>query len=245
MLGIRYKYTTLNNNSTNISNNVNTYYNNGGGSSTLKKKYAAKLNTSSGNKSFSINSSNKQYYVNNPNSMLSIDPFSSNKVAQCLTPDNTTKISVKNYHALRHTRIVNNQVKSNINISHECYKNSNPELVTLAENNKSVNKHFNNPLNRTISMKIYTDKTNCPIDSSLNDINNYSHCDFVSDCNVKYNINSYSDLINKKIKTNNVTKDKNQVPGITPDYQDYYNDANLFNKKNCLHNPPDAKVIAC
>ena len=41
------------------------------------------------------------------------------------------------------------------------------------------------------------------------------------------------------------TKDINQVNGYTPGYSLYYNDTTLFKKKNCLYNPPDAKIIAC
>lgn len=242
MLGVRYNYTKLNNNNTNISNNVNRYSNNGGGTSTLKKKYASKI--SGGKTSFSINSSNNQYYIGNSNSNFTNDPSSSIKQTRCYVPDNNTKISVKNYHALRQTRIVNNKVKSNVNISHQCYKDSNPILTQRYNNNNPVNKHFNH-LNQTNSMKIYVNKNNCFIDSSLNNINNYSHCDFVSDCNVKYNTHSYSDLLIKKTKSNNMVKDKNQISGVSTEYSIYYNDPNLFTKKNCLYNPKNAKVIAC
>ena len=43
--GVRYKFTNLNNGSTNVNYNVNKYANNGGGSSTMSKKYGNKLNS--------------------------------------------------------------------------------------------------------------------------------------------------------------------------------------------------------
>lgn len=239
MLGVRYKYSNLNKDNTTNNTNVNRYSNNGGGSSTLKKKYASKL--SGGNKSFSINSSNNQYYIGNPNSNFSTDPFSSNKNNKCLTPNNNTNISVKNYHALRQTRIVNNQVKSNINISHQCYKDSNPELVQRYENNDPLNKHFNS-LNKSSSMVIYLKKTNCFEDPSSNDLSNNSTS---SDCPIKYNKINYNDQLLRQSRVCNVTKDKNNLPGQSSDYSNYYNDPNLFKKKKCLYNPRDSKVIAC
>lgn len=228
MLGVRYKYTNLNkDNTTNVSYNTNRYSNNGGGSSTLKKKYASKI--SGGQSSFSINSSNKQYYTGKPNSDLN------NSSKSCLTSNNKTTISVKNYHALRQTRFVNDKVICNVNNSQQCYKDSNPELIDL-----SINKHFN-PLNDTISMKLYLKKTKCFYNDS--ETNNIS-CD-LSGCPIKYYKINYNDQLSRQSKIHNVTQDKNTITGQSSDYSNYYSDSNLFKKKNCLYNPPNAKIIAC
>ena len=244
MLGVRYKYSNLNKDNTTNNTNVNRYSNNGGGSSTLKKKYGAKLAPSKN--SFSINSSNNHYYTGNPNSNFSNDPFSSNKNNKCFTPNNNTNISVKNYHALRQTRIVNNQVKSNINISHQCYKDSNPQLLQRYENNDPLNKHFNS-LNKSSSMNIYLKKTNCFQDSSFNDISNNlnnSNC-HLDGCPIKYNNINYNDQLLRQSRLNNITKDQNKISGQSSDYSRYYSDPNLFRKKKCLYNPRNSKVIAC
>ena len=58
---------------------------------------------------------------------------------------------------------------------------------------------------------------------------------------------SSSSRIERLINCNNIVKNSNFFNGFTPDYSLYYNDSSLYKKiAACnLHNPPDAKVLAC
>ena len=243
MLGVHYKYTFINNNTTNVNYNVNNYSNNGGGSSTLKKKYGNKFTKISSNRTFSINGNNYNTYIGNQNTIISHDPFSnSSNTLSCKSIDNSVKKSVKNYKGLLQTRIVNNELKCNSMNSFDCYKKNNAELIDV-----SLNKHFNSnnkdqsshtelvkskciPINKD---KIKTTRTNCgTITDSSNNYNNINNIN----CDIINNTAGPSSF-----KNCNITKDVNTYK--VPEYNMYL--GSLFRKKKCLYNPPDAKVIAC
>lgn len=223
------------------TDNVNRYANTGGGGMTMKKKYASKFNKVSSNTQFSINGINNRNIhslIGNPNNVVSHDPFSNINPALCKTHDNTIKTSVKNTKAL-----INSKLQCSPLHSQHCYNKVNHVLVSRAENDDPLNKHFIiNNQDQSLRIQQLISNATCSIDRTnyLNDISN--------------NIGNNNCAAIKIVGTNrintlktqcNITKDMNHVPGYTPGYQIYYNDSTLFTKKKCLHNPPDAKVLAC
>ena len=237
MLGVHYKNTYINNNRTSVNYNVNNYSNNGGGSSTLKKKYGSKFTKISSNTQFSINGNNYNTYIGNPNNIISHDPFSnSSNILLCKNVDNSIKTSVKNYNGLLQTRIVNNKLKCNPVNSFDCYKKNNAELMDV-----SLNKHFNSN-NKDQSSHTESLKSKCiPTNKNKTIIIN---CGTITDNSLNNNINCntiYNTGGPSSFKNCNITKDVNTYK--VPEYNMYL--GSLFRKKNCLYNPPDAKVIAC
>ena len=213
--------------------NTSLYSYGGGGSISMKKKYASKFNKISSNKTFSLNGNNHHSYIGNPNSNFTNDPFSSSSnILLCKTPDNTIKTSVKNYHSLYQTRIVNNELKTNSVNSLKCYKENNKELIRRYEkdiegidlkncdstcNEKlskaGINKHIKNKDSSSLTESI---KSRCLVDRS-----------------------NYSEHIKNKILCNeskkcNITKDLKEVNAYIPSYDIY-----MLNKKKCNYNPPD------
>ena len=215
-----------------MGNLVNTNSNNyaGSGGSMLKKKYANKFNKVSSNKLFSLNGNTNHSYIGNPNSIISQDPFSSVLENKCCA-NKSANISVKNTKGYLDS-------KCNMLNSAQCYTNVNAELVAI---NGSLNKHFRAE-NRDQSSHIKSVKALCSLNRTLNDTKKEVVCP------KKINRNSASSSrIDYLKRCNNTVKDNNVINGFTPGYDIYYNDSTLYNKKAAcnLHNPPDAKVIAC
>jgi hypothetical protein len=244
MLGVKYMYTSFNNNKTNVNTNSNYYANNGGGSSTMKKKYSSKFNKVSSKSNFSINGNNYHSYIGNPNSNFSHDPFSnSSNILLCKTHDTNIKTSVKNTKGLMQTRIVNQKIKSNPVNSFKCYLNLNKELKERYDNdieklninlnncdstccnnisNAGVNKHFNNKDSSSLTEQT---KTKCFVDRS-----NYL---------TQIQENQQNKINNSNcIKKCNITKDLKEVNAFIPSYDIYM----LKKKKCCNYNPRDEFV---
>ena len=254
MLGIRYNYSRINNNKTNVNYNVNNYYNNGGGASTMKKKYGNKFNNASARgvsqgTNFSVNGNTNHYYIGNPNSNFSHDPFTNVTCNSglCLTNNKTTNVSVKNSKGLFQTRLkADNKITCNPVNSFHCYKKVNIKLEEEYQKdinnindstgcgshiNAGFNKHFRSE-NKDSSSKI--ERTKCLVDRSnykeeLDEFNK-------KNCQKNYNKKNYN-----YNKTCNVTKDLTAVNAYVVGYDVYM----LKKKKCCSYNPPDAKVIAC
>ena len=221
-------------------NNFNPVSVNSGGGLTMKKKAGNKFNKISAN-NFSlngINNNNISYYIGNPNNAISN--------TTCKTNDTNIKTSVKTYSGLMRTRITNNDLKCNSVNSFQCYKDNNKELIDLFNaNKKGVNKHFTvNNKDQSSRIEILKSKSKCMIERSK----------YNSQLQENQANKECAPLTNKATSTNktqylarkcNVTKDMNKVSGYTPGYGLYYNDSTLFKKKQCLHNPPDAKILAC
>tara|TARA_B100000902_G_scaffold281421_2_gene267341 strand:- start:677 stop:1411 length:735 start_codon:yes stop_codon:yes gene_type:complete len=239
-VGTRYKFTTLNNGSTNVNYNVNRYSNNGGGSSTMSKKYGNKFNSKgargvSNGKNFSINGNSNHYYIGNPNSNFIQDPFSN--VTNCTINNKNSgsgSASVKNTKGLLSTRSVNNSqgLKCNSVNSFHCYKKVNKELIDkyeadlangIDQQKAGLNKHFRNGENNDCSSKI--EQSKCFVDRT----------------------NYQEELENKKTlaqcKKCNITKDLTAVNSYVVGYDVYL--TKLKNKPGCLYKPCDAKNIAC
>lgn len=211
--------------------------NSGSGSVLAKKaatKYSKRLNNSSGN--FNLNSSNKQTYIGNPNSQLSY--------TGCQTNDTNLKTSVKTYSGyILTTRIVNGELKKNINISLNCYKNNNTELENLY-----INKHLSNAYNNNKDSDTRTRllKARCRLDrtnylSELQDNTTSVNC-----LTQKNNGAGNSSNVIQKYNNCRITKDMIHInKGYIPDYDLYYNSPSLFNGKKCNYNPPNITTIAC
>ena len=200
---------------------------NSSGGIAMKKKYANKFSPISANSKFSINNTNNSIsnYIGNSNTSIAY--------THCKEYDTNTKTSVKNYSGYMQTRIVNNSIKANSNISYKCYKDNNSELIASYENNKPLNKHLttnnkdHSSRTQLLKSRCYIDRTNNR-DLSISNNANATKCDY------------------KKLQKCNITKDDNTINGYTPGYGLYYN-TSLF-KKKCtinINNPPDAKIIAC
>lgn len=234
MLGVRYNFSKINNDKTNVNYNVNNYSNNGGGSSTMSRKYGNKFNNAASRGvsrgSFSINGKSNHYYIGNPNSNFTQDPFSNvSKQSQFVTK--IINPSVKNTKGLLQTRLVNNglNIKSNSVNSFYCYKKANQELIQkynqdinnqISQSKAGFNKHFISE-NKDSSSKI--ERAKCFVDRSSYD----------------------TQLMNKKLCENNkkcnITKDLTAINSYVVGYDVY-----LTKKKTlCSYNPPDAKIIAC
>ena len=213
-----------------VNTNSNNYVDSGG--SMLKKKYANKFNKVSSNKLFSLNGNTNHSYIGNPNSIISQDPFSSVLENKCCA-NKSANISVKNTKGYLDS-------KCNMLNSAQCYTNVNAELVAI---NGSLNKHFRAE-NRVQSSHINNVKALCSLNRTSSDIKEVKPlC-----CNKKINRNlTCGSRIDYLKRSNNTVKDNNVINGFTPGYDIYYNDSNLYKKKAAcnLHNPPDAKVIAC
>jgi len=218
-----------------VTTNHNRYA--GSGGSMLRKKYANKFNKVSSNKQFSINGNTNHSYIGNPNSIISQDPFSS-------VLENSSYTSRKVNVSVKTSKGYLNSI-CNANNSSACYKNNNSALLDISG---SLNKHLRSE-NRVQSLYITNLKAQCSL------ITNYVKEMNINltkkNCNCppnKINRNlSSSSRIERLINYNNTVKNSNFFNGFTPDYSLYYNDSSLYKKiAACnLHNPPDAKVIAC
>ena len=215
------------------TNNSNNYV--GSGGAMLKKKYANKFNKVSSNKQFSINGNVNHNYIGNPNSIISQDPFSSVSENTCC---NARKINV----SVKTSKAYLNSICS-ANNSAACYKKNNSELLDTP-----LNKHLRSD-NRVQSLYITNLKSQCSLLTNYaNEVkNNLNKVTCNKNVN-KINRNlSSSSRIERLINCNNIVKNSNFFNGFTPDYSLYYNDSSLYKKiAACnLHNPPDAKVLAC
>ena len=216
------------------TNNPNNYANSGG--AMLKKKYAHKFTKVSSNKQFSLNGNTNHSYIGNHNNIISHDPFSS--VSENSSYGlGSVSVSVKSTKGYLNS-------KCNINNSAMCYKKNNSALLDTP-----LNKHLRGE-NRVQSLYITNLKAQCSlITNYVAEINNNL---VTKTCNtscaniINRNLSS-SSRIERLIKHNNIVKTSNFMSGFTPDYSLYYNDSSLYKKiAACnLHNPPDAKVIAC
>ena len=220
------------NNCANI--NYNKYL--GSGGSMLKKKYGNKFNKVSSNKQFSLNGNTNHSYIGNPNSIISHDPFSSVSENTSYGTRNTN-VSVKTSRGYLNS-------KCDVNNSAACYKINNRALLDISG---SLNKHLRSD-NRVQSLYIVNLKAKCSlITDYVKEISNNlvkKPCNYLTEINK--NVSS-SSRIARLIKYNNTVKTSNFISGITSSYSLYYGDSSLFKKiAACnLHNPPDAKVIAC
>lgn len=247
-LGVRYKFTNLNNNgsNTNVNHNVNKYSNNGGGSSTMLKKYGNKFNNKgargvSSGRNFNINGNVNHYYIGNPNSNFSHDPFSNaSNIDGCIVNNKNNGTSVKNTKGLLSTRLVNNgqTIKTNSVDSFLCYKNVNQELINKYNNDidngidvkkAGLNKHFRNGENRDCSSK--TEQAKCFVDRS-------NYLQELADKQA-----SVIDFSGNECRKCNNTKDLTAINSYVVGYDVYL--TRLKNKRGCSYNPCDAKVIAC
>lgn len=210
--------------------------NSGSGSVLAKKtatKYSKRLNNSNGN--FNLNSSNTQTYIGNPVTQLSY--------TGCRVNDNSLKTSVKSYSGyLLTTRIVNGELKKNINTSLDCYKKNNAELENLYIN-KHLSNYYNN--NKDADTRTRLLKSRCQLDrtnylSELQD-NISNNCQTYK----TNNAGNSSNIIQKYNNNCNITKDMLHIKGYTPDYDLYYNSPTLFSGKKCNYNPPNITTIAC
>tara|TARA_B100001093_G_scaffold334345_3_gene319264 strand:- start:85 stop:702 length:618 start_codon:yes stop_codon:yes gene_type:complete len=193
---------------------------NSGSGLTMKKKASPKFFQISSKKQFSLNGTNSHSYIGNPNNAIAYNG------CKCDVSDKKTKISVRNYSSYLKTRIVNNNLKCNPTISLNCTKNLYGDI--------SLNKHFNNNnLNKDHDTRIQKlkDKVFTCYENDCNN-NNTLNC--------KSNVSNNTSTVRSKFIMNkcNVAKDRSCVPGDVPDYS-------IYQKKKCLYNPPDAKVIAC
>jgi hypothetical protein len=216
--------------------NPNKYVNSGG--AMLRKKYAHKFTKVSSNKQFSLNGNTNHSYIGNPNSIISHDPFSS--VSENSSYGlGATSVSVKSTKGYLNS-------KCNVNNSAACYKRNNRALLDISG---SLNKHLRGE-NRVQSLYITNLKAQCSL--LTNYVAEISNNLVKKTCNtscaniINRNLSS-SSRIERLIKYNNIVKTSNFMSGFTPDYSLYYNDSSLYKKiAACnLHNPPDAKVIAC
>ena len=224
-----------------VSTNCNNYV--GSGGSTLKKKYANKFNKVSSNKPFSLNGYSNHSYIGNVNTIAGQVPSRNVSANTCCSSDdisvssnNRLGISVKSSKGYLNSKMTSNN-------SAKCYKDVNKALVDI---NGSLNKHFRSE-NRSQSSQIDAVKTHCTL-SRADYMNQLSSNTSSVVCREKVNRNlSTNSRIQYLITCNNSVKDANFINGFTPGYDLYYNDSTLFHKKaECnLHNPPDAKVIAC
>lgn len=208
--------------------------NSGSGSVLAKKaatRYSKRLNNTNGN--FNLNSSNKQSYTGNPNTQLSY--------TGCQTYDTNLKTTVKSYSGyILTTRIVNGELKKNVNTSLDCYKTNNAILE-----NMYVNKHLSNYYNnnkdadtrtRLLKAKCRLDRTNYV--SELQDNTTSVSCQTSG--------GGSGHITNKYHNNCRITKDMLHInKGYTPDYDLYYNSPSLFNGKKCNYNPPNITTIAC
>ena len=217
------------------TNNSNKYA--GSGGAMLKKKYANKFNKVSSNKQFSINGNVNHNYIGNPNSIISHDPFSSVIENNCC---NARKINV----SVKSSKGYLNSLCS-VNNSAACYKKNNIELLDISG---SLNKHLRSE-NRVQSFYITNLKSQCSLLTNYaTEISNNLTKVICNNSVNKINRNlSSSSRIERLINCNNIVKTSNFFNGFTPDYSLYYTDSSLYKKiAACnLHNPPDAKVLAC
>ena len=214
--------------------NYNRYV--GSGGAMLKKKYANKFNKVSSNKQFSLNGNTNHSYIGNPNSIISQDPFSS-------VLENSSYSARKINVSVKSSKGYLNSICS-ANNSAACYKRNNSALLDTP-----LNKHLRGE-NRVQSLYINNLKGQCslPTDYVTEINNNLSNVSSNTSCINKINRNlSSSSRIERLINCNNIVKNSSFLSGFTPDYSLYYNDSSLYKKiAACnLHNPPDAKVIAC
>jgi hypothetical protein len=227
-----------------VKNNCTTTNHNryaGSGGAMLKKKYANKFNKVSSNKQFSINGKTNHSYIGNPNSIITHDPFSSVSENSSY---NARKINV----SVKSSKGYLNSICS-ANNSAACYKRNNSALLDISG---SLNKHLRGE-NRVQSLYIENLKAKCSlltdyVTEMKNNVANVANVTSNSACINKINRNlSSSSRIERLINCNNTVKNSNFFNGFTPDYSLYYNDSSLYKKiAACnLHNPPDAKVIAC
>ena len=130
-----------------------------------------------------------------------------------------------------------------VNNSANCYKKINSALLDV-----SLNKHLRSE-NRVQSLYIETLKAQCSlITNYVTEISNNLTKVICNNSVNKINRNlSSSSRIERLINCNNIVKSSNLFNGFTPDYSLYYTDSSLYKKiAACnLHNPPDAKVLAC
>ncbi len=219
-----------------VTTNHNRYA--GSGGAMLRKKYANKFNKVSSNKQFSINGNTNHSYIGNPNSIISQDPFSS-VLENSSYGVKKINVSVKSSKGYLNS-------KCSANNSAACYKNNNSALLDISG---SLNKHLRGE-NRVQSLYIYNLKSKCSLitDYATDKIINLTkkNCNSICDNKINRNLSS-SSRIERLIHYNNIVKNSSFFNGFTPDYSLYYNDSSLYKKiAACnLHNPPDAKVIAC
>jgi spore coat protein CotH len=219
-----------------VTTNHNRYA--GSGGAMLRKKYANKFNKVSSNKQFSINGSTNHSYIGNPNSIISQDPFSS-VLENSSYGVKKINVSVKSSKGYLNS-------KCSANNSAACYKNNNSALLDISG---SLNKHLRGE-NRVQSLYISNLKSKCSLitDYATDKIINLTkkNCNSICDNKINRNLSS-SSRIERLIHYNNIVKNSSFFNGFTPDYSLYYNDSSLYKKiAACnLHNPPDAKVIAC
>ena len=217
-----------------VTTNHNRYA--GSGGAMLKKKYANKFNKVSSNKQFSINGNTNHSYIGNPNSIISQDPFSS-------VLENSSYGVKKNNVSVKSSKGYLNSICS-ANNSAACYKKNNSALLDTP-----LNKHLKGE-NRVQSLYIYNLKSKCSLitDYATELKNALTNVSTNTVCSNKINRNlSSSSRIERLINCNSIVKNSSFFNGFTPDYSLYYNDSALYKKiAACnLHNPPDAKVIAC
>lgn len=208
--------------------------NSGSGSVLAKKaatKYSKRLNNANGN--FNLNSANKQSYTGNPNSQLSY--------TGCQVYDNSLKTSVKTYSGyILTTRIVNGELKKNVNTSLSCYKAGNPELENLYIN-KHLSNYYNN--NKDADTRTRLLKARCRLDRT-NYVSELQNSSTSRTCQTPGG--GSGDIIHKHHTNCRITKDMLHInKGYTPDYDLYYNAPSLFNGKRCNYNPPNITTITC
>jgi hypothetical protein len=223
-----------------VNSDPNRYAGGGGGGITMKKKYASKFAKVSANKSFSLNGNTSHTYTGNPNSIISHDPFSNVSKGSCTTcVGNKTTTSVKNTKGY-----INGKLRASPLYSSKCYGIVNKELVDISGN---LNKHFISD-NRVQSLHTEIVKSKCGLDREnyLAELEQSQVASQNKCSNNVQNMTSNSRTLYLMRKCN-ITKDNNFVKGITPGYDIYYGDSTLFRRKAAcnLHNPVDAKVIAC
>jgi len=200
----------------------------------LKKKYANKFNKVSSNTMFSLNGNTNHNYIGNRNNIISHDPFSNvsqNKSCDMKKVNVSTKSSKGYLDAKLRCSPLN---------SANCYKTVNYALVDISG---GLNKHLRSD-NRDQSLHISNVRAQCGLTSIIEVSNNVCPVE----CNNRVNRNTGSSSRIEYLKRlNNTVKDRNIINGFTPGYDIYYGDTTLYRKKAAcnLHNPPDAKVIAC
>ena len=219
-----------------VTTNHNKYV--GSGGAMLKKKYASKFNKVSSNKQFSLNGNTNHTYIGNPNSIISQDPFS-NVLENSSYSVRKINVSVKSSKGYL------NSICS-ANNSAACYKKNNSALLDICG---SLNKHLRGD-NRVQSLYIENLRSRCSLltDYVTELSTNLLQVTNSTSCFDKINRNlSSSSRIESLINCNNIVKTSSFFNGFTPNYSLYYSDSSRYKKiASCnLHNPPDAKVIAC
>lgn len=204
---------------------------NSGSGMTMQKKAAAKYSNISGGGSgsggnvFSINGINNNNifgYIGNPNSAIAY--------SGCKGVDNSVKTSVKTSKGY-----INAKLRCELSNSAQCNKISYASIDGM-----NLNKHlYLSSNNKDQSSHVAKLKAKC---NYVRDLDAEAEaaakkCD--NGCKTKNSTSTNRTLY--LARCCNVTKDINAVQ--VPDYNVYL--GNLFKKKTCLYNPPDAKVHGC